>query len=220
MESLDGYALRLASEAPVPGGGSAAAVVGALGAALVAMVARICGASPKYAAEAHVASEVAAESDALRDRLTAARERDEHAFAAVVKAQRLPKATQEERAARAEALEASLRAAAEAPLEAAELLLRVLRLSERVLQIPNRNLAGDAGCGAEFAYAALAACAYNVRVNHRYMHDERTIAAQSELLERYEKEAAAILADVREVVNAALARPSTALRSAQDDTGS
>ncbi len=207
MESLDEYASRLASDAPVPGGGSAAAVVGALGAALVAMVARICGANPKYAAQAHVASAVADESDALRHRLTVARERDEHAFAAVVAAQRLPKTTPQERAARAEALEASLRAAAEAPLEAAATALRVLQLSERVLQIPNRNLAGDAGCGAEFAYAALAACAYNVRVNHRYMHDEQTIAAQSELLERYEHEATKTLARVRTTVATALAPP-------------
>ena len=206
MESLDEYASRLASDAPVPGGGSAAAVVAALGAALVAMVARICAANPKYEAHASSARDIVAESDALRERLTAARERDERAFAAVVSAQRLPKASPEERSARGVALEAALRAAAEAPLDAAEMALRVLQLADRILRIPNRNLAGDAGCGAEFAFAALAACAYNVRVNHRYMHDDEAIAAQSELLERYEEDAAAILVRVRAIVGAALAR--------------
>jgi len=206
VESLDEYTARLASDAPVPGGGSAAAVVGALGAALVAMVARICGANPKYEEYATDAHSIVAAADALRDELTAARGRDERAFAEVVAAQRLPKATPEERAARTNALEAALRAAAEAPLEAAETALRVLHLAARVLKIPNRNLAGDAGCGAEFAFAALTACAYNVRVNHRYMRDEGAIAAQSEVLERYENEAAAMLAQVRTVVNAALAR--------------
>ena len=205
MESLDEYAARLASDAPVPGGGSAAAVVAALGAALVAMVARICAANPKYEAQADSARDVVAESDALRERLTAARERDERAFAAVVAAQRLPKASPEERSARSVALESALRAAAEAPLDAAEMALRVLQLADRILHIPNRNLAGDAGCGAEFAFAALAACAYNVRVNHRYMHDGEAIAAQSELLERYEDDAAAILARVRAIVGTALA---------------
>ena len=82
--------------------------------------------------------------------------------------------------------------------------LRVLQLADRILRIPNRNLAGDAGCGAEFAFAALAACAYNVRINHRYMHDAEAIAAQSELLERYEEDAAAILVRVRAIVAAAL----------------
>jgi len=206
VESLDAYASRLASDAPVPGGGSAAAVVAALGAALVAMVARICAANPKYAAQAASARDVAAESDALRERLTAARGRDERAFAAVVAAQRLPKASPEERSARGVALETALRAAAEAPLDAAEMALRVLQLADRILRIPNRNLAGDAGCGAEFAFAALAACAYNVRVNHRYMHDGEAIAGQSERLARFEGDAETILGRVRATVGAALAR--------------
>lgn len=204
VESLDEYASRLASDAPVPGGGSAAAVVAALGAALVAMVGRICAANPKYAEHAASARQVVTESDTMRERLTVARERDEAAFAGVVAAQRLPKTSEGERAARSVALEAALRAAAEAPLEAAEMALRVLRLAELVLRIPNRNLAGDAGCGAEFAFAGLVACAYNVRVNHRYMHDAGAIAAQSELLGTYEGEAAEILARVRAIVNAAL----------------
>jgi methenyltetrahydrofolate cyclohydrolase len=206
VESFDEYASRLASDAPVPGGGSAAAVVAALGAALVAMVARISAANPKYEAHADAARDVVAESDALRERLTTARQRDERAFAAVISAQRLPKASPEERSARGVALEAALRAAAEAPLDAAEMALRVLQLADRILRVPNRNLAGDAGCGAEFAFAALAACAYNVRVNHRYMHDAEAIAAQSELLARYEGDAAAILVRVRAIVGAALAR--------------
>ncbi len=206
MESLDAYASQLASEAPVPGGGSAAAVVAGLGAALVAMVARICAANPKYETHAGTAREIVAESDTLRERLAAARERDERAFAAVVTAQRLPKASLEEKAARTTALEAALRAAAEAPLDSAEMALRVLQLADRVLRIPNRNLAGDAGCGAEFAFAALAACAYNVRVNHRYMRDAEAIAAQSDLLERYEGDAETILPRVRAIVGTALAR--------------
>lgn len=204
VESLDEYASRLASDAPVPGGGSAAAVVAGLGAALVAMVARICAASPKYAAHAASADDVVTQSDALRELLAQARERDERAFARVVEAQRLPKTGEAERATRAAALEAALRSAAEAPLDAADAALRVLRLARQVLEIPNKNLAGDAGCGAEFAFAGLVACAYNVRVNHRYMGDAGTVAAQSELLATYEREASEILTAVRATVNAAL----------------
>jgi len=197
VERLDEYFERLASDAPVPGGGSAATIVAALAAALVAMVARISAGNPKYAEHAAAARAIAAECDVLRAELTVARERDERAFGDVIAAQRLPKSTAEERVERRDALEGALRRAAEAPLDAAALALRALRLTERVLEIPNPHLASDAGCAAEFATAALAACAYNVRVNHRYMRDESTTAAQARQLAAYENEAQALLARVR-----------------------
>ena len=81
-----------------------------------------------------------------------------------------------------------------------------MRLAERVQRIPNRNLASDVGCAAEFGVAALTACAYNVRVNHRYMRDESAIATQAEQLAGYESEATEILARVRAAVAAAIAR--------------
>ena len=199
MESLDEYIARLASAAPVPGGGSAATVAAALAAALVAMVARICAANPKYAEHAATAREIVERSDAIRLQLIEARERDELAFGDVVAAQHLPKATPHEEAARRDVLEAALTAAAQAPLEAAGLALETLQLTQRVLTIPNRNLAGDAGCAGEFAAAALAACAYNVRVNHRYIRDEATITRQSERLDRYERQAHELIANVREM---------------------
>jgi len=200
VESLEQYAQRLASADPVPGGGSAATIVAALGAALVAMVARISAGNPKYADHAADAARIASESDALRERLTHARERDERAFGGVVEAQRLPKTTPEENSTRRDALEIALRAAAEAPLDAAALALEALRLSERALQIPNRSLASDLGCAAEFGAAALHACAYNVRVNHHYMRDAAVISAQSERLEAYEREANAILQHIRKAI--------------------
>lgn len=197
MESLDEYLTRLASEEPVPGGGSAATIVAAMGAALVAMIARICAANPKYAEYAGAAQQIVVESDDVRARLSSARERDERAFAGVVAAQHLPKDTLEEKSARREALQNALRAAAEAPLDAAALALDALRLADRVLLIPNRGLASDAGCAAEFAAAALAACAYNVRVNHHYMRDDTAIAEQSVRLAGYERSAEAVLNQVR-----------------------
>ncbi len=206
METVDLYLHNLASAEPVPGGGSAAAIVASIGAALVAMVARICERNPKYAEHGGALRKVLADSEGLRLRLATAREQDERAFGRVVAAQALPKDTPEQTTARRDALETALHAAAQVPLETAALALDVVRLADRLLQIPNRNLASDVGCAAEFGAAALAACALNVRVNHRYMRDEAAIANQEAKLAGYESEAADDVGRVRAAVAAALAR--------------
>ena len=197
MESLSEYLTQLASEWPTPGGGSAATVVGAAGAALVAMVARISSTNPKYAAYKDEAREIVARADELREEFLRARERDEAAYDRVVAATALPKATDDEKRTRREALENALAHAAAEPLLAAELALHVLRLAHRALDIPNKNLVSDIGCAAEFGAASLAACAYNVRINHKFMHDADEIEAQRHMLERYEREGADLLNDVR-----------------------
>jgi len=194
VESLGEYLEQLASREAVPGGGSAAALVGALGAALAAMVARIGAPGGTLAREA----------DDLRAQLIEARFRDETAFRAVVAAQALPKANDTEKAVRRDALETALNDAAEAPLHAASLALAVLELSERVFDASTAALVSDAGCAAEFANAAVLACAYNVRINHRYMKDAAAIARQSDALRAIEEQAATTLARVRVRLAAAL----------------
>jgi formiminotetrahydrofolate cyclodeaminase len=210
VETLEGYLTNLASSAPVPGGGSAAAVVAASGAALVGMVARICAQNPKYAAHAELTRRIVAATDALRTQFDAARELDERAFASVIAAQERPRKTVVEIAVRQAALDAALQAAAAEPLKTSALALEVVRLADEILRVPNKGLASDAGCAAEFGFAALAACAYNVRVNHRYMRDEAVILCQTTELERYENEASELLLHVRRTVAEALARPASA----------
>ncbi len=188
MESLDAYLERLASSDAVPGGGSAAALTGALAAALVAMVGRILAAPIEG---------LVARADTLRVELSEARRRDEDAYAAVISAQALPKRSEAEVAARRRALDAALVRAAEAPLDAAGLTLETLRLADRLAHAPMGALASDVGCAAELAHAAFAACAYNVRVNHRYMREEATVREQAAKLVHYEGEASQILAHVR-----------------------
>ncbi|MGB8907419.1 MAG: cyclodeaminase/cyclohydrolase family protein [Candidatus Cybelea sp.] len=188
MESLDAYLERLASKEAVPGGGSAAALIGALAAALVAMVGRI-GAAPIEG--------LVSEADGLRAELAEARLRDEAAYAAVIEAQALPKGNDAESSARRRVLDGALEHAAQVPLEAAGLSLKVLRLADRLARIPKSALASDVGCAAEFANAALAACAYNVRVNHRYMRQAPIVREQAAQLVRYEGEASQILGRVR-----------------------
>lgn len=200
MQTFDEYVNELASSTPVPGGGSAAAIVGATGAALVGMVARICAASPKYAAHAALAHRLTAESDRLVTAFEGARERDERAFAEVVRAQALPKATPQERALRTDVLQAALLAAAAEPLEAAALARAALRAAAELLTFGNPHLASDVGCAAEFAYAALAAYGYNVRVNHRYLKESAETAQQRRALAACERGAAEELASVRAAV--------------------
>lgn len=206
VETLSDYLTQLASEWPTPGGGSAATMVAACGAALVAMVARICSANPKYASQLELCKELVARSDELRGEFLRARERDEAAFDRVVAASAMPKGTGQEKDLRAAALETALLHAAAEPLNGAELALEVLRLAARSLEVRNRNLVSDLGCAAEFAAAALNACAYNVRINHRFMRDLDAIEAQAHALERYERESGALLAGIRREVEAMMRR--------------
>jgi formiminotetrahydrofolate cyclodeaminase len=201
VETLDEYLTELASDWPTPGGGSAATMVAAAGAALVGMVGRISSTNSKYAAHAPLARDLVARADSLRQELLLARERDEAAFDRVIAATAMPKTTESEKTARRTALETALENAAVEPLQCAQSALEVMRLASRALEIPNRNLVSDVGCAAEFAGAAIAACAYNVRINHRFMHDIDAIEAQAHALDRTEREGAALLSTIRRAVH-------------------
>ncbi len=189
---LDAYLERLASDAPTPGGGSAATIVAALGASLVAMVARITHKNPSFAAKSASAAEIAECADALRCELLAARIHDEAAYTRVVDAQALPRTTPEEKAARTAALQAALAGAADAPLQAAELAVRVVRLSRDVGALGNTHLVSDVTCAAAFGRAALEASAANVRINHAFMRDASLVATQEAALRALEAEVAEI----------------------------
>jgi formiminotetrahydrofolate cyclodeaminase len=197
VETLDAYLERLASDAAVPGGGSAAALVASLGAALAAMVARIARRNPKNATSTEALDAIVERADSLRAEIAEARLRDEAAYAAVVAAQALPKETEAAQAERRQALDDALARAAEEPLSATALSLQVLELLEKLLEFPIQALRSDVGSAAEFASAALASCAYNVRINHRFMHDSEVVALQEQALQEREVAAREALARVR-----------------------
>jgi formiminotetrahydrofolate cyclodeaminase len=202
--ALDDYLAALASADPTPGGGSAACLVGATGAALVAMVSRITRENAKLATKHEIARGLVAEADALRSALLATRTADEVAYAGVVAAMSLPKRTPEEKAVRTAAMQAALRHAAAEPLRTAALALHVLRLAERALALENANLVSDLGCAAEFAAAALAAAALNVRVNHAFIKDTDYVRTQEAELAALEREAAQISERVNPAVRSGL----------------
>jgi formiminotetrahydrofolate cyclodeaminase len=181
---FDRYLDALASADPTPGGGSAATLVGALAAALCAMVARITLASPKHSAAHAAAATIAAEADALRARFLELRVADEAAFGAVGAAQALPRATDADRAFRTAALQHALVGAAEAPLDTAGVATQTLALAQRTGDLGNAHLMSDVECALRFARAAFDASVINVEVNHHYIKDAAVIADQQQRLAR------------------------------------
>ena len=182
MNGIDAYLDRLASAEPTPGGGSAATLVGALGAALCAMVARITAANERYAAVRAEADAVVRDADVLRERFRAAQALDEAAYERVVEASALPKTTDAGKRARTESLQRALVGAAEAPLAASGLCAEGIALAARASALGNAHLISDVECALHFFRAALAACVANVRINHRFIKDADVVQAQDERL--------------------------------------
>jgi formiminotetrahydrofolate cyclodeaminase len=153
------------------------------------MVARITHRNPSFAEKRASAADIVERADALRSELLAARIHDEAAYTRVVDAQALPRTTPEEKAARAAALQAALAGAAEAPLRAAELAVRVVRMSRDAGALGNAHLVSDVTCAAAFGRAALEASAANVRINHAFLRDASLVASQEATLLALEAEA-------------------------------
>src|SRR6266849_2361497 len=159
--TLDGWLDELAGGTPVPGGGSAAALAGALAGALVAMVARLTVGRKAYAGAQQRAAEILAEAEALRAQLRRLVDDDAAAYAKVSAAYRLPKGDPR----RTRAADEALVGAAQTPLAMARGAARLLALAREVGTIGNRNAHSDATVGAALARAALSGAVENVRVN-------------------------------------------------------
>jgi formiminotetrahydrofolate cyclodeaminase len=192
---------RLASREPIPGGGSAAALAGAMGAALVAMVAELTIERPDAAPHEGVLRELRDDAVARLALLQRLAEQDAAAYDAVVRARRLPRDDDEQRATRKAELALAIVAAAEVPLRTAEVAAEVLDLAQRIAPIGNPNAVSDAGVAAQLSSAAVRGAALNVRINLPYLPEDAplrgTAAADIERLERHAAEVeAATLAEV------------------------
>ncbi|HMH82646.1 MAG TPA: glutamate formimidoyltransferase [Gemmatimonadales bacterium] len=183
--TLDGWIEELAGGAPVPGGGSAAALAGALAAALVAMVARLTIGRQAYAGAAGRVAEILAEADALRAQLRRLVDDDAAAYAKVSAAYRLPK----DDPLRKRAADEALVGAAQTPLAMARGAVRLLALAREIGTIGNRNARSDANVGEALARAALAGAVENVRVNVRSLSEPGLGRSLLEEAERLAKDA-------------------------------
>jgi len=192
---------RLSSSDPVPGGGSAAALAGAMGASLVSMVAALTAGRPEYAEADDAAREIGEAASSLRDELIELAQRDSDAYQAVVTARRLPRETDELRLARARAMSSAIVQAAEVPLRTARVARQALELAGRIAPIGNRNAVSDAGVAALLSAAAIRGAILNVRINLPYLPEDAPLRAEADAeLSRLEQETttleAAALADV------------------------
>lgn len=164
----------LAAGTPAPGGGSAAAYSGAVGAALVAMVARLTIGKKKYAEVEEEMQAVLGRAEVLRAALALAVEEDAAAFEAVMKAFKLPKDTPDQQAIRDQAVEAATLEAGRVPLEVGRQAVEVLELAVSAVARGNLNAISDGASGAAQARAALTAAGYNVRINVASLKDPAT----------------------------------------------
>lgn len=179
----------LADGAPTPGGGSAAAHAGAMGAGLVAMVARLSIGKKKYAEVEDEMKVVLAEAEDLRAKLTAAVAEDAASFDGIMQAFKLPKESDEEKAARSQAIQDATLYATQVPLETATNAVRVMELALQVAKVGNSNAITDGASGAAMARAALTSAGYNVRINLSSLKDKAKAAKLMDALQALEAKA-------------------------------
>jgi glutamate formiminotransferase / formiminotetrahydrofolate cyclodeaminase len=164
-QSLAGFVAAVASPSPVPGGGSVAALAGALGAALAQMVAGLTVGKKKYAAVEAEMRDITLRAAALVNALSALVARDAEAYAEVAAASKLPQQPETAAATRSAALTSALLRAAEVPLETARACADVAKLAAAVAARGNTNAASDAAVAALLAEAGCKGAAFNVRIN-------------------------------------------------------
>ncbi len=203
-EPLKKYLDEAASGASTPGGGSVAALAGALGAALTSMVCNFTVGKKKYADVEAEVSQILSEAEELRAKLQDLMVEDTQAYGQVSAAYGMPRETAEEKAARSEAIQKALKVAMQAPLEAAVCCHRVLKLNEPLVEKGNQNLISDVGVAVLLAESAMRSAILNVEINLSYIKDEKLCQETREKLRPMVAEAVELRAEVYKKVNEAI----------------
>ena len=183
-----------AAAEPTPGGGSAAALAGALAAALTQMVAGLTVGRKKYAAVSKEAAAILEQAAELREALTAAVDEDAAAFSAVMAAYRDKRLSDDEKTA---AIEKATIGAAEVPLRVAELSLKTAELAQKMASEGNINAVSDAAAGALMAEAAVQAAALNVRINAASMQDQALAEEMRAKVKEFERAVSMVAATTK-----------------------
>ncbi|MFQ5584281.1 MAG: glutamate formimidoyltransferase, partial [Calditrichia bacterium] len=167
LVSMKTYELvdEVSRDTPAPGGGSIAALAGALGAALSSMVSNLTIGKKGYEAFEEELLSLASQAQEIKDKLIKAVDEDTNAFNAYMEARRLPQNSEEEKKQREQAIQEGLKQAVRVPLNTAKLSYEALQISSRVVEIGNVNSVTDAGVGAQIAFTGVVGGIFNVLIN-------------------------------------------------------
>ena len=199
-QSIRDYTALLASSAPAPGGGSAAALTGALGIALTGMVGALTEGRGKYAEHARFVAELLERAASIQEALLDLVDEDTVVFNKMSEAYKMPKADGEEKAARGEAIQTALKACTATPYKMMELCLRGIELTSDAVGRTNRNVASDLGVAAICLKAAAQGAWLNVLINIGSLRDADFASAYHEKGEAVIKKALPMADGVYEAV--------------------
>ena len=183
-KSLNNYLDKLASRSPVPGGGSAAALLGALAAAMASMTANFTLGKPKYKKVEKSITKILKKAENLRERLSQLAEEDSIVYTEVSQAYRLRPEGKE----RDKVVSKALRQASKVPFEVVGLSFQLLKLNEELASKGNRNLISDVGVSVIFSLAALETAILNVEINLSGIKDKEFITGKRNTLKLFLKE--------------------------------
>jgi glutamate formiminotransferase/formiminotetrahydrofolate cyclodeaminase len=204
-KTVTDFAHEVSRDSPAPGGGSVAALAGALGAALGAMVANLAIGKPGRQAAEPALRTAADDAQAAKGALLDAVDADTRAFAAVLGAMRMPKATPQERTVRKTAMQAGLKQAVAVPHATAERSLRALQVARLAAEEGLPASASDAGVGALMAHAAVGGAVMNVRINLGGIEDAAFVADMRARCTDLETRARTLLDETLAVVQSRIA---------------
>ena len=200
-KDLREFANELSSDSPAPGGGSVSALAGALGSALAGMVANLTIGKKEYTAVWDEMRDIAMQAQLLKDHLLRSVDNDTEAFNQLMAAMTMKKKTDEQKAARSEAIENATKNACEVPLEVMKKSVEVLKLAKLVAENGNENAASDAGVASLMAKSAVFGAGLNVKINLPGITDKTYISTMEKQVTSLEKEAADLEAEVLSIVS-------------------
>ncbi len=200
--TIGNFLLELGSSAPAPGGGSTAALSGAMGAALVSMLCSLTLGREKYAEYQKINAETKKRSDELIHELTECISKDMTSYDSVMEALKLPKGTEKEKALRSERLQEAYKSAASAPIETSEKCLEVMKLAYSLTGKSNKTAECDLLAAALNANSGIALANVNVKVNLLYIKDSEYVGKTCYWADRITREASEILKKIREALKA------------------
>jgi formiminotetrahydrofolate cyclodeaminase len=204
-ENVDEFLEKLASSSPTPGGGSVSALSGAMGAALSSMVCNLTTGKKGYEDVEADLQQMLSQTEQLRTELTQLVQEDAQAFDGVMASFRLPKDTEKQKQKRRQAIQESLKHAAEVPMQVARKCFQVIELSKTAAEKGNKNSVSDAGVSALVAKAGLQGALLNVKINLSSIKDEEFNQKLSQEASELEQKAETLTKETLSIVESKMA---------------